>query len=87
SHNIAHPDDLRAADLWPTPHAVFAGPQVASVGLTEQELRRAGRPYVAASQRYGDVAYGWAMEDTDHFCKVIADPDTRLLLGAHIIGP
>ena len=38
-------------------------------------------------QRYGDVAYGWAMEDTEHFCKLLADPDTRLLLGAHIIGP
>jgi mycothione reductase len=27
------------------------------------------------------------MEDTQHFCKLIADPDTHLLLGAHIIGP
>ena len=87
AHNIIHPDDLRTADLWPIPHAVFADPQVASVGITEQALRHAGRKYVTAIQQYGDVAYGWAMEDTDHFCKLIADPDTRLLLGAHIIGP
>ena len=33
------------------------------------------------------MAYGWAMEDTDHFAKVIADPATGRLLGAHIIGP
>jgi mycothione reductase len=33
------------------------------------------------------VAFGWAMEDTDHFVKVIADPDTGLLLGGHVIGP
>jgi mycothione reductase len=88
AHNLVHPHDLRAIDLWPIPHAVFAGPQIASVGLTEQELRRVGtRGYVTATHYYGDVAYGWAMEDTDNFCKLIADAETRLLLGAHIIGP
>ena len=87
AHNIIHPDHVRTADLWPIPHAVFADPQVASVGETEQSLRAAGKPYITAVQRYADVAYGWAMEDTEHFCKVIADPDTRQLLGAHIIGP
>ena len=87
AHNIVHPDHLRTADLWPIPHAVFADPQVASVGETEQSLRAAGVPYICSVQRYGDVAYGWAMEDTEHFCKLLADPDTRLLLGAHIIGP
>ena len=87
AHNIIHPEALRTADLWPIPHAVFADPQVASVGQTEQELRAEGRNYITATQQYGDVAYGWAMEDTEHFCKLIADPATRLLLGAHIIGP
>jgi len=87
AHNIIHPDTMRTADLWPIPHAVFADPQVASVGETEQSLRAAGLPYITAVQRYADVAFGWAMEDTDHFCKLIADPNTRQLLGAHIIGP
>ncbi len=87
AHNIIHPDSLRTADLWPIPHAVFADPQVASVGATEQSLRYLGRPYMTALQNYGDVAYGWAMEDTKHFCKLIACPESRLLLGAHIIGP
>ena len=31
--------------------------------------------------------YGWALEDTSSFVKVLADPATRRLLGAHIIGP
>jgi len=87
AHNILHPESLRTADLWPIPHAVFAHPQVAAVGHTEQELRHSGRRHVVAVQDYGEVAYGWAMEDTQHFCKLIADPDTHLLLGAHIIGP
>lgn len=87
AHNVVHPGDLRTVDLYPVPHAVFAGPHVASVGPTEQELRHLGIHHITAIQNYSDVAYGWAMEDTQHFCKVIADPETRLLLGAHIIGP
>lgn len=69
------------------PAAVFADPQVASVGATEQELRDAGRPYVVATRHYRDTAYGCALEDTTGFVKVLADPETRLLLGAHILGP
>ena len=87
AHNVVHPENLRTTDLWPVPHAVFAAPQVAAVGATEQELRHLGLRHVTAVPQYGDVAYGWAMEDTQHFCKLIADPDTRRLLGAHIMGP
>jgi len=86
-HNLLHPGQPRRAAFTVVPSAVFAGPQVASVGATEQELQAKGLPYVAASRSYGDAAYGWALEDTSSFVKVLADPDTRLLLGAHIIGP
>ncbi|MBO0743849.1 MAG: mycothione reductase, partial [Candidatus Dormibacteraeota bacterium] len=37
-------------------------------------------------QDYAGIAYGWALEDTSGFCKLIADPDTGLILGAHIVG-
>lgn len=69
------------------PAAVFADPQVASAGATEQELRAQGRRYLTATRPYRDSAYGWALEDTTSFAKILADPGTRLLLGAHIIGP
>lgn len=86
-HNLLHPDDLQATDHRYVPAAVFSKPQVASVGATEQQLREWGTPYVAKVQRYGDVAYGWAMEDERHFVKLLADPVSWRLLGAHIIGP
>ena len=38
------------------------------------------------SQAYGDTAYGWAMEDTTGVCKLIADPATGELFGAHLMG-
>jgi len=87
AHNLAHPDDRRRSSFSVVPSAVFADPQVASVGATEQDLRAQGRSYVAATRPYGDTAYGWALEDTSSFVKVLADPETRLLLGAHLIGP
>jgi mycothione reductase len=86
-HNLLHPDDPRRSPYSVVPSAVFADPQVASVGATEQELLAAGRPYLVATRPYRDTAYGWALEDTTGFVKVLADPTTRLLLGAHILGP
>lgn len=39
-----------------------------------------------ATQRYNDVAYGWAVQDTG-ICKLYADSSTGALLGAHVLGP
>ncbi len=86
-HNLLHPDAMIASDHRFVPQAVFSNPQVATVGLTEAQVRALGRDYVTAVQDYGSVAYGWALEDTTHLAKLIADPDTGLLLGAHLIGP
>ncbi|MFJ7219787.1 mycothione reductase [Amycolatopsis sp. NPDC098790] len=86
-HNLVHPDDRITADHRFVPHAVFTHPQVASVGLTEQKARELGVSYVVSKQDYAGIAYGWAMEDTTGFAKLLADPATGKLLGAHIIGP
>ena len=79
--------DKHPVDYDGVPNAVFSAPQVASVGLTERDAVRQGRPYMTARRQYADTAYGWAIGDTDSFVKLIADPHTRLLLGAHIMGP
>jgi mycothione reductase len=86
-HNLLHPDDRIKSDHRYVPHAVFGSPQVASVGLTEDEAIEEGIPYAVGREAYADIAYGWAMEDTTGFAKILADPETGLLLGAHIIGP
>jgi len=86
-HNLLHPDDLRASDHRFVPHAVFGNPQVASVGLTEEAAREAGYDIVVGKQAYADIAYGWAMEDTTGFAKIIAEKESTRILGAHIIGP
>ncbi|WP_078290803.1 mycothione reductase [Mycobacterium sp. D16R24] len=75
-----------ASDHRFVPGAVFSRPQVASVGLSEDEARQRGIDVVVKVQTYGDIAYGWAMEDTEGLCKLIADRATGLLVGAHIVG-
>lgn len=86
AHNLAHPEDLRASDHRFVPSAVFTHPQIASVGFTEEELMALEQPYVAKVQDYGSTAYGWAMVDSTSICKILAEPGTGRLLGAHILG-
>lgn len=86
-HNLLHPHQQISADHRFVPHAVFTAPQIASVGLTEEQARARGVRFVTATQDYAGIAYGWAMEDTTGFAKLLADPATGLLLGAHLIGP
>ncbi|RZU62927.1 mycothione reductase [Zhihengliuella halotolerans] len=86
-HNLVTPDALVASDHRFVPHAVFSSPQVASVGLTEEQARARGLEISVARQDYGGIAYGWAMEDTTGFAKLLADKNTGMLVGAHIIGP
>lgn len=73
------------------PGGIFSHPQIGYVGMTEAEARawadENGRTVTVKVQEYSDVAYGWAMEDTTGFCKLIADAGSHRLLGAHIMGP
>jgi len=92
-HNVASSDEF---DLEPLKHdnapgGIFSHPQIGYVGMTETEARawaeENDRTITVKVQEYSDVAYGWAMEDTTGFCKLIADAGSRRLLGAHIMGP
>jgi mycothione reductase len=90
AHNLAVDlgrleDDPWAVDDRPVPHAVFGHPQVAAFGPTAAELDEAGTPYVSAVQSFGDVAYGWALEDTVGVLTLHASPGGRLL-AAHCVG-
>ena len=89
-HNLMQDWD-DAGSLMPANHryvpsAVFSDPQIAAVGLTENQARAQGFRIKAKVQDYGDVAYGWAMEDTTGIAKLIVDDDTGMILGAHIMG-
>ncbi|MDT9594224.1 mycothione reductase [Nocardioides zeae] len=95
-HNLLHPDDLVVSDHRHVPNAVFTEPQVAAVGLTEEQAREQGLDLAVARQDVADTAYGWALQaDPDDdapsgpggFVKLLADRSTGLLVGAHVVGP
>ena len=85
--NIGHPDDVRHQSYKAVPSAVFSSPQVATVGLTEQEATKQGRSFSVGRRDYGGTAYGWAMADDSGFAKVLVDHETGLIIGAHVLGP
>ncbi len=85
--NFADPSNRKAIDYSAVPSAVFSNPQVASVGLTEEQAKAQGLTYRVGKRDFGGTAYGWALEDETSFAKVIVDDATDLILGAHIIGP
>lgn len=78
--------------LVPLPHdhvpsAIFTHPQIAMVGMTEDQAVDAGYDVTVKVQNYGDVAYGWGLEDSTGVVKLVADRSTGALLGAHYMGP
>ena len=85
-HNALH-DHKVIADLSVAPHAVFTHPQVASVGLKEEEARQRKLKFLVGRAEYKDTAMGAALGFPDGFVKVLVEEKTGKILGAHIIGP
>lgn len=74
-------------DEHAVPHAVFGHPEVASVGLTEDEARSKGLKFLIGRSEYWECAKGYAMAEKDGFVKVIVEAESLKILGASIIGP
>lgn len=69
------------------PHAVFVDPEVASVGLTEQQARDAGRNPSVGVQAFTGVVRARAIGETRGLIKFVVDADSDRILGCHIAGP
>jgi mycothione reductase len=82
-HNLLNPESPMVRSRGPVPAAIFSRPQVAHFGLAERDAPGA----IVIIRDYSTTAWGWALEDTSSFCKLVVDSDTGRLLGAHLIGP
>jgi dihydrolipoamide dehydrogenase len=69
------------------PRVTFSRPQIASIGLTEAEARDQGREVKVGSFPFRALGKATIVGEIDGFAKFVADAETGLLLGAHIIGP
>jgi mycothione reductase len=85
-HNSNH-DHKVEMDFSVVPHAVFTQPQIAAVGLKEEEAKQQKYKILVGKALYRDTAMGAAMGYPEGFVKVIVEQQTNKILGAHIIGP
>jgi dihydrolipoamide dehydrogenase len=69
------------------PNVIYTSPEVATVGRTEEELKRDGVAYKVGKFPFLANGRAKANQTTDGFVKIVADAATDRVLGAHIIGP
>ena len=69
------------------PNVVYTWPEVASLGLTEQECKAKGLEIKIGKVPFSSNGRAKCMGETDGFVKIIADKKTDRMLGAHIVGP
>ncbi len=84
-HNATHRKKIRM-DFGSVPHAVFTSPQIASVGMTEEQARK-GHKVLVGRADYSDTVMGEAMGESRGFAKAVVEKGTGRILGFHIIGP
>ncbi len=69
------------------PSVVYTAPEVASVGMTEEQVKQRQIPYCVGSYPFTGAGRARCMGETDGFVKLIAHAKTDRILGVHIIGP
>lgn len=74
-------------NLGVVPACTFTLPEVAQVGLTEEEVIAQNIPYVKSKFMFSGNGKAVSLGEADGFVKVIATEDLKKILGIHIIGP
>jgi dihydrolipoamide dehydrogenase len=69
------------------PSVIYTAPEIAWVGLTEEQVKAGGRPYKTGVFPFLASGRARAMEQAVGFSKIIAAQDDDEILGVHIIGP
>ena len=76
-----------ACDAAAVPAVIFTDPEIAVVGLTERQAREQGREVRIGRFPFAALGKAQAMNRTDGFVKILADPESGIVLGAEIVGP
>jgi dihydrolipoamide dehydrogenase len=68
-------------------NVVYTWPEIASVGMTEEEAKASGREFKVGKFPWMANGRAKAMGETDGLVKILADKQTDRMIGAHILGP
>jgi mycothione reductase len=85
-YNIISSTAKIPVNYYAMPHAIFSSPQVAGVGLREQDLKNMSINYYKSVYPYIKTAMGEAIEDKEGFVKFLVNKIDKKILGCHIIG-
>jgi len=78
----------KAAKDWVAiPAAIFTDPEIATVGLSEEQAKAKGIVVRIGKFPFAALGRAMALNETDGFIKVVADKESHELLGVHIVGP
>ncbi len=69
------------------PSVIYTAPEIAWVGLTEEQVKASGRAYKTGVFPFLASGRAKAMEGAQGFAKIVAAQDDDEILGVHIIGP
>ena len=86
-HTIAGDPDMHDMDYIAQPKATYCRPEIASIGLTEQQCEERGVPTKAGKVPFQAIAKAVIGGEYEGFAKIIAHRDSDEILGIHIIGP
>jgi dihydrolipoamide dehydrogenase len=78
--------DTHPLDPELVPGATFCHPQVASVGLTEQQAKDAGKDVKVGRMKLGGVGASAVYDDRDGVVKLVVDSEYGEIVGAHVVG-
>jgi dihydrolipoamide dehydrogenase len=87
AHVIAGEADVHEMDYLTQPRATYCRPEVASIGLTEEQVKAAGTPYKVGKVPFQAVAKAIIGGEYEGFAKVIGHQESNDTLGVHIVGP
>jgi len=75
-----------AADFRAMPGAIFTDPEIATVGLTEEQAKAQGMEILVGKVPFGAVGKSIAINAPDGFVKLLFDKNTKAIVGAHLVG-
>ncbi|NJD27868.1 MAG: dihydrolipoyl dehydrogenase [Chloroflexi bacterium] len=87
AHVIAGDKDVHPMDYVAQPRATYCRPEIASVGLTEEQCKERGIAYKVGKVPFQAIAKAIIGGEYEGFAKVIGSTETDDLLGVHVIGP
>jgi len=87
AHVIAGETDVHPIDYVTQPRATYCRPEIASIGLTEQQCQEREIPYKVGKVPFQAIAKAIIGGEYEGFAKVIANSETDDTLGIHLVGP